>query len=104
MGSIINISIDLNKIDKSRIKQHTNGAKYYAMTVDTKREPDQFGNTHTVYDSPTKEEREAKTPKNYLGSGKEFVFGGQQAAAQSAPQQAQPMQATKPEDNFEPPF
>jgi hypothetical protein len=103
MGSIINISIDLNKIDKSRIKQHSNGAKYYAMTVDTKREPDQFGNTHTVYDSPTKEEREAKTPKNYLGSGKEFVFGGQQAAQatqqqQTPPASAPPAPMTPPED------
>lgn len=80
--SLINISIDLNKIDKTKIKQHTNGAKYYALTVDTKREPDQYGNTHTVYDSQSKEERQARTPKNYLGSGKEFKFNNetQQAA------------------------
>ena len=60
---MINISIDVTKIDKSRIKEHKNGSKYYSLTVDEKKEPDQFGNTHTVYQTPTKEEREAKAPK-----------------------------------------
>ena len=32
--------------------------------------------THYVYEKQSKEEREAKTPKNYLGNGKEFVFNG----------------------------
>jgi len=85
---MINISIDLTKIDKSRIKEHKNGSKYYNLTVDEKREPDQFGNTHTVYQTPTKEEREAKAPKVYIGSGKEFKFNNQQQTAPA--QQAQP--------------
>jgi len=42
---MINISIDLNKIDKSKIKKHTNGADYYSLTVDTLKETDKFGNT-----------------------------------------------------------
>lgn len=84
----IQISIDLNKIDKSKIKPHKNGAKYYAITVDEKQMPDQYGNTHTVYDTQSKEERSAKANKNYLGSGREYVFGGNKQAA-NAPQQPQ---------------
>lgn len=91
---MINVSIDLSKIDKSRIKEGKNGAKYYNITVDEKRSPDQFGNTHTVYNTPTKEEREAKKDKVYLGSGKEFKFNNQQSAPQ---QQAAPVQ-----NNFNP--
>lgn len=85
--SKIEISIDLNKIDKSKIKQHSNGAKYYSITVEKKREPDQYGNTHTVYDRQSKEQREARENKNYLGSGKEFTWGnnGNNNNQQSAP-------------------
>ena len=42
---------------------------------------DQFGNTHYVAISQTKEEREAKSPKVYLGNGKEFVFSDGPAPA-----------------------
>jgi len=73
---MINCSIDLSKIDKSKIKEGKNGAKYYDFVVDQRKEPDQYGKTHTVYESQTKEEREAKKTKNYIGGGKEYVFGG----------------------------
>lgn len=76
---MIKISIDLNKINKAKIKAHTNGAKYYDIIVDTRQTPDNYGNTHTVYEGMTKEEREAKTPKNYIGSGKEYTFGNNSA-------------------------
>ena len=71
---MITISIDLTKIDKSRIIAGKNGQKYFNLTVDNLKEPDKFGNTHTVYQSQTREERAAKTPKVYLGSGKEWIF------------------------------
>lgn len=90
MSSIINISIDLNKIDKSKIKTHTNGAKYYSLTVDRKKEPDQYGNTHSVYDTQSKEERTAKTNKSFLGSGKEFVFNQQATTTPPPPQNTAP--------------
>lgn len=78
---MIKISIDLNKINKAKIKPHANGAKYYDIIVDTRQTPDNFGNTHTVYEGMTKEEREARTPKNYIGNGKEYIFGNQGASA-----------------------
>lgn len=82
---MINISIDLTKIDKSKIKEGKNGQKYYNITVDKRKEPDQYGNTHTVYQSQSKDEK--GQPKVYLGNAKEYVFGGQQSA--STPQQSQ---------------
>ena len=72
---MINISIDLTKLDKSKIIEGKNGAKYINITVDALKEKDQYGKTHTVYLSQTKEEREAKEKKVYVGNGREFVFG-----------------------------
>jgi hypothetical protein len=72
---MIKLSIDLTKIDKSKIKEHQNGGKYYEIIVDERKEADQYGNTHTVYEGMTKEERESGKKKNYLGNAKEYVFG-----------------------------
>lgn len=77
---MINISINVNKIDKDKLFQGKNG-KYLNVTVDQLKEPDTYGNTHTVYITPTKEERAAKAAKVYLGSGKEFVFNNQSQQA-----------------------
>lgn len=83
---MIKVSLDLTKIDKSRIKEGKNGQKYYDIVVDKRKEPDQYGNTHTVYQNQTKEEK--GQPKVYLGNAKEIVFAGQQAT--STPQQTTP--------------
>jgi len=75
MSKIINISIDLNSITEAKVKTHSNGCRYYNMTVKERKEPDQYGNTHYVIEGQTKEEREAKAPQNFLNSsGKEFIF------------------------------
>ncbi len=71
---MITISIDLSKINKSKIKSTEKGQKFYNIVVDERQAPDNYGNTHTVYESQSKEEREAKQPKNYLGNGKLWVF------------------------------
>jgi hypothetical protein len=100
---MINISIDLNKIDKSKIKSHANGAKYYNITVDERKEPDQFGNTHTVYEQQTKEERAAKEGKKYIGSGKEFKFNGGTASnnnVTASNANVAPVQSSQPIDDL----
>lgn len=71
---MITVSIDLAKIDKSRIKTTDKGQKFYNLVVDERKEPDTYGNTHTVYESQSKEERERKDKKNYIGNGKEYKF------------------------------
>jgi hypothetical protein len=79
--SIINASINLEKIDKSKIIEGKKG-KYLNLTICKNKDgEDQFGNTHYILISQSKEEREAKTDKIYLGNGKEFIFGDQQPTA-----------------------
>jgi hypothetical protein len=86
---MIVVSIDLTKIDKSKIVEGKNGQKYYSLVVDEVRTPDKFNNTHTVYQNQTKEERTDKVAKVYIGNGKEFKFNQQSAPQQQvAPQQA----------------
>jgi hypothetical protein len=66
-------SIDLNKIPQECITEK-DGKRWVNIVVDTRKEADQYGNTHVVYMSQSKEDRAAKKAKNYVGSGKEFKF------------------------------
>lgn len=67
---IIGASIDLSKIDKSKIVQGKNGAKYYNVDIIVNDKPDNYGNNVAITDKQTKEERTAKEKKVYLGNGK----------------------------------
>lgn len=69
MAGIIKASINLNAIDKSKIIEGKKG-KYLPITITVNDEPDQFGNQGPVTIDQSKEEREAKTPKTYLGNVK----------------------------------
>lgn len=51
-----------------------NGKKYFSIVIDERKEPDNYGNTHSVAMNQTKEQRDAKEPKKYVGNGKEYVF------------------------------
>ena len=67
MASIINTSINLNKIPKDKIIEGKKG-KYLPVTITLNDELDQFGNNGPIVVSQTKEERETKTEKVYLGN------------------------------------
>ena len=69
MASIIKTSIDLNKIPKDKIYQGKKG-KYLPITITLNNEPDQFGNQGPVVVEQTKDERDAKAEKTYLGNVK----------------------------------
>ena len=69
MASIIKASIDLNKIPKDKIYVGKKG-KYLPITITLNDESDQFGNQGPVVVEQSKEERETKTPKTYLGNVK----------------------------------
>lgn len=78
MSTIINCSIDVKAISKDKIKVHANGKHYWNFSVMERKDKDDYGNTHYVIEQQTKDEREAKAPKNYLASsGKAHVFGQQ---------------------------
>lgn len=70
MAKIISASIDLSKIDKNRIHPGKTGAKYYNIQVIINDEKDDYGNDCSIIENQTKEEREAKAKKKYLGNGK----------------------------------
>ena len=69
MAGIIKTSINLNAIPKDKIIQGKKG-KYLPITITVNDEPDQFGNQGPVVVDQTKEERDAKAPKTYLGNCK----------------------------------
>ena len=91
---LINLSICLNDIPKEHIKLANNGKKYLALTIQDLREADEYGNTHSVFISQTKEEREAKEKRTYIGRGKEVVF-------QSSRPSVEEVAALPPADNIE---
>ena len=67
MASIIKTSINLNEIPKDKIITGKKG-KYLPITITLNDEVDQFGNQGPVVVAQTKEEREAKIAKTYLGN------------------------------------
>ena len=69
MASIIKTSINLNVIPKEKIFVGKKG-KYLPITITLNDELDQFGNQGPVVVEQTKEERDAKAPKTYLGNVK----------------------------------
>lgn len=71
---IINLSVCLTDLPKDKIKLADNGKKYISLTIRDLQTVDAYGNTHTLFVSQTKEEREAKANRTYVGRGKEVVF------------------------------
>ena len=69
MASIIKTSINLNNIPKEKIFVGKKG-KYLPITITLNDEVDQFGNQGPVVVEQTKEERDAKAAKTYLGNCK----------------------------------
>ena len=76
MASIIKASINLNAIPKEKIFVGKKG-EYLPITITLNDELDQFGNQGPVVVEQTKEERDAKAPKTYLGNVKVVWSNGQ---------------------------
>ena len=95
MASIIKASINLNEIPKHKIIDGKKG-KYLPITITINDEVDQFGNQGPVTVEQSKEERDAKAAKVYLGNVKVVWTNGDNVSAaprtdgQSAPSQMAP--------------
>jgi hypothetical protein len=72
MAQLLAVSIDLTKIDKSQIVEGKNGGKYVNVTLSVNDTEDQYGNNVSLWQSQSKEEREAKANRNFLGNGKKL--------------------------------
>ena len=90
MASIIKASINLSEIPADKIITGKKG-KYLPVTITMNDELDQFGNQGPIVVAQTKEEREAKQKKTYLGNVQVVWTNGDNVAA--APRQDQPVQA-----------
>jgi hypothetical protein len=78
MSKLLTGSIDLNKIDKTKIistdkngKPFENGAKYLNVVVWLNDETDKYGNNASIQISQSKEERDAGVKAIYIGNLKE---------------------------------
>ena len=69
MSALINVSLRVDKLPKEKFVQGKDGAVYYNFTVAVNDESNQWGQNVSLTDSQTREEREAKKPKSYLGNG-----------------------------------
>ena len=103
MASIIKASINLNDIPKDKIIIGKKG-KYLPITITLNDELDQFGNQGPVIVEQTKEEREAKVEKTYLGNVKVVWTNGTNVetaprdGAQAAPAMPQAAAVTEADD------
>ena len=90
MSAIISASIDLSKIDKSKIFEK-DGKKWLSISISINDETN-YGNNVGISIAQSKEEREAKATKLFLGNGKVVWNSGKIVNAEKqeqAPQQAQ---------------
>ncbi len=87
MASIIKTSINLNAIDKTKIIKGKKG-QYLPITITLNDEVDQFGNQGPVIISQSKEEREGKVDKVYLGNVQVVWSNGENVPA--APRDGSP--------------
>ena len=99
MASIIKTSINLNNIPKDKIYNGKKG-KYLPITITVNNEPDQFGNQGPVVVEQTKEERDAKAPKTYLGNVKVVWSNGTNVEPAPRTDMPAPAPAAAPADDL----
>lgn len=74
MADLINVSLCVSDIPRDKISVAENGKKYISICVSELRQPDQYENTHCVFIRQSKEERERKDARTYVGRGKSVIF------------------------------
>lgn len=98
MAGLINVSLDLSKIDKTKIKD----GKYLNTIVAIGDDTNQYGQNVSVYISQTKEERENKSTRTYIGNGKVVWNDGSIVNAEKVEQvtnsQQNPIREEQPSD------
>jgi|TARA_R100000479_G_scaffold15757_2_gene6091 hypothetical protein len=102
MAGIIKGSINLAAIPKDKIIQGKKG-KYLPVSITVNDEQDQFGNFGPIIVDQTKEEREAKAEKTYLGNVRVVWSNGTFPEAPKHEAPAKPA-AAAPIDDVDLPF
>ena len=93
MAHLISLSIDATKITKGRMK---NG-KYVNLTINVADETDQYGNSVSAWEAQSKDERDSKAKRNYLGNGRVlFTEGGVHKTEKPGETNSEPVPAEMP--------
>ena len=93
MAGLISVSINVADLPKEKFVQGKKGT-YYNFTISVNDDTNQFGQNVSLFDSQTKEEREAKKSKNYIGNGSVIWTDGQMTVAERQDKkEAAPVQA-----------
>jgi hypothetical protein len=69
MSSLINFNLNVAKLPKEKFVAGKDGAVYVNLTMAVNDET-RYGNNTSVYVAQSKEEREAKKQRQYIGNGK----------------------------------
>jgi len=69
MSALINFNLNVAKLPKEKFVAGKDGAVYVNLTMAINDET-RYGNNTSIYVNQTKEEREAKKQRQYLGNGK----------------------------------
>ena len=80
-------NICLSDIPAEKRIKGSDGKIYCNIVITEMKQADKFENTHTAYMAQTKEEREVKTDRIYVGKGKEYIFTEQKPAEPAKPTQ-----------------
>ena len=94
MSAIIQISIDLSKIDKSKLKD----GKYLNVNINVNDET-KYGNNVSMCYNQTKEERDSGAKKTYLANGRVVWTDNVIKVAEKDIQNDIPSSNVKPESN-----
>jgi hypothetical protein len=99
MAQLFSASLDVSKISKDKLIKGAKG-NYLNITISVNDEADQYGNVLSIYESHTKEEREAKEKKNYIANGKLVWSSDGGSTAQSAPAKTAPASIVEEESDL----
>ena len=72
MSTLINLSIDVTKVTKEALSK----GKYLVLTIAISDEINQYNQNVSAWESQTKEDRESKVERNYVGNGKVIFTEG----------------------------
>ncbi len=70
MSQLISISISAESLESAPKNVAKNGKTYYGLTLSVNDSADKYGKNVSVYSEQSKEEREKKTPRHFVGQGK----------------------------------
>lgn len=70
MSKIIGASIDLSKLKNAPVVKGKNGAEYVNITIMVNDQPNEWGKDVSISLEQSKEERQAKKAKTFVGQGK----------------------------------